>query len=592
MTAETRRSASPPRPPSRSPKRRRGSPPPSRPPAERSSSCPTGSTPNPEPAFEEHQAAAWVAEALARHGFAVEHPAGSLATAVRGRLARRSGRRRPADRDPRRVRRAAGPRPRLRPQHDGGLGRRRGDRPGRDRRRAAGRDRLPRHAGRGAGQRQADHDRRRPVRRARRGAPLPPLRPRPRRDPAARLARTSTSSFHGPPGPRRVRAVDGQERPRRDDPAVQLGRAVAPAAPAGLPASTGSSRRAAPRRTSSRTGRRPGSCSAAPSQAVLRGDERRGSASCARRRPWRPARRSRSTFSGGASTMKHNRDARATACGRTWRPTAIVDQGPRPEPRAAPTWATSAGSARRSTPTSRSATRASPGHSIQFRDAAARPGRTRSTLLAATLVAQTAYELFADPALVEAAWREFREAEPGSADARRTRCYHRRRRAPLDVGCEPAAPPARRLVPPRPARSRPPSPGGPRGRAPPRPRPDLDRRLRGRSTAGTASTRRSATSTCRPTSARPTFMKLPWITDAAELARAEAGRRDRRRPVRRRRQPPPGRPVRPAGDPRGAVHVGLDPLAPARRRAVRGPRRRRRGRREHRPGLDRPRPTP
>lgn len=41
---------------------------------------------NPEPAFEEHQAAAWVAEAIAKHGFAVEHPAGSLPTAVRGRL--------------------------------------------------------------------------------------------------------------------------------------------------------------------------------------------------------------------------------------------------------------------------------------------------------------------------------------------------------------------------------------------------------------------------------------------------------------------------------------------------------------------------
>jgi amidohydrolase len=39
---------------------------------------------NPEPAFEEHKAAAWVAEAVARHGFAVEHPAGRLATAVRG----------------------------------------------------------------------------------------------------------------------------------------------------------------------------------------------------------------------------------------------------------------------------------------------------------------------------------------------------------------------------------------------------------------------------------------------------------------------------------------------------------------------------
>ena len=31
------------------------------------------------------------------------------------------------------------------------------------------------------------------------------------------------------------------------------------------------------------------------------------------------------------------------------------------------------------------------------------------TLLAATLVAQTAYELFADPELVAAAWRAFRE---------------------------------------------------------------------------------------------------------------------------------------------------------------------------------------
>jgi amidohydrolase len=42
---------------------------------------------NPEPAFEEHQASAWVAETVKRHGYAVEHPAGSLATAVRGRLA-------------------------------------------------------------------------------------------------------------------------------------------------------------------------------------------------------------------------------------------------------------------------------------------------------------------------------------------------------------------------------------------------------------------------------------------------------------------------------------------------------------------------
>ena len=41
---------------------------------------------HPEPAYEEHRAAAWVAEAIARHGYEVELPAGSLATAVRGRL--------------------------------------------------------------------------------------------------------------------------------------------------------------------------------------------------------------------------------------------------------------------------------------------------------------------------------------------------------------------------------------------------------------------------------------------------------------------------------------------------------------------------
>ena len=49
-----------------------------------------------------------------------------------------------------------------------------------------------------------------------------------------------------------------------------------------------------------------------------------------------------------------------------------------------------------------------PGHSIRFRDAAATPVADETTLMAATLVAQTAYDLFADPTLVEAAWREFR----------------------------------------------------------------------------------------------------------------------------------------------------------------------------------------
>ncbi len=38
---------------------------------------------DPEPAFEEHHAATWIAEVLARHGYQVEHPAGSLPTAIR-----------------------------------------------------------------------------------------------------------------------------------------------------------------------------------------------------------------------------------------------------------------------------------------------------------------------------------------------------------------------------------------------------------------------------------------------------------------------------------------------------------------------------
>jgi amidohydrolase len=48
------------------------------------------------------------------------------------------------------------------------------------------------------------------------------------------------------------------------------------------------------------------------------------------------------------------------------------------------------------------------GHSILFRDAAVTPRADETTLLAATLVAQTAVDLFLDPALVEAAWAEFR----------------------------------------------------------------------------------------------------------------------------------------------------------------------------------------
>jgi len=49
-----------------------------------------------------------------------------------------------------------------------------------------------------------------------------------------------------------------------------------------------------------------------------------------------------------------------------------------------------------------------PGHSIEFRDAAARPLADEAVLLASTLVAQTALDLLLDPAVVAEAWNEFR----------------------------------------------------------------------------------------------------------------------------------------------------------------------------------------
>jgi amidohydrolase len=56
-----------------------------------------------------------------------------------------------------------------------------------------------------------------------------------------------------------------------------------------------------------------------------------------------------------------------------------------------------------------------PGHSILFRDAAATPQADDTTLLAATLIAQTAYDLFAEPAVVDAAWAAFHAATDGRA---------------------------------------------------------------------------------------------------------------------------------------------------------------------------------
>ena len=112
------------------------------------------------------------------------------------------------------------------------------------------------------------------------------------------------------------------------------------------------------------------------------------------------------TFSGGARTMKQNTtlEARWVANAAAY---GIVDQGPDPN-----SGSTDMGNVSWVCPTIHPelsiAPDGTPGHSIRFRDAAATPAADATTLLAATLVAQTAYELYADPELLAATWREFR----------------------------------------------------------------------------------------------------------------------------------------------------------------------------------------
>jgi amidohydrolase len=113
------------------------------------------------------------------------------------------------------------------------------------------------------------------------------------------------------------------------------------------------------------------------------------------------------TFSGGARTMRNNPvlverfRANMTAYG-------VVDMGD--DPNAGSTdmanvsWVCPA-----IHPDLAIAPEGTPGHSVLFRDAAATPLADETTLVAATLVAQTAVELFLDPALVEAAWSAFRD---------------------------------------------------------------------------------------------------------------------------------------------------------------------------------------
>ena len=112
------------------------------------------------------------------------------------------------------------------------------------------------------------------------------------------------------------------------------------------------------------------------------------------------------TFSGGAMTMKPN-----PTLERRWIENAaaygVLDQGPDPN-----SGSTDMGNVSWVCPTIHPdlaiAPEGTPGHSILFRDAAATPMADRTTLLAATLVAQTALDLLLDAALVAEAWREFR----------------------------------------------------------------------------------------------------------------------------------------------------------------------------------------
>jgi amidohydrolase len=111
-------------------------------------------------------------------------------------------------------------------------------------------------------------------------------------------------------------------------------------------------------------------------------------------------------FSGMSSTMKHSRTlasrwvANAEAYG-------IVDEGMDPT-----SGSTDMGNVSWVVPAIHPdlaiADEPTPGHTTAFRDAAATPRADRTVLLAATLVAQTAIDLFSDPSLVDAAWREFR----------------------------------------------------------------------------------------------------------------------------------------------------------------------------------------
>jgi len=112
-------------------------------------------------------------------------------------------------------------------------------------------------------------------------------------------------------------------------------------------------------------------------------------------------------FSGGSTTMKDN-----LTLGGLWRANmqaaGLTDQGPDPEH----IGSSDMGNVSRVLPTIHPSLaicdEGVPWHSLESLRAAATPRAERTTLVAAALVAETALDLLADPSLVEAAWREFR----------------------------------------------------------------------------------------------------------------------------------------------------------------------------------------
>ena len=229
---------------------------------------------------------------------------------------------------------------------------------------------------------------------------------------------------------------------------------------------------------------------------MIRSDERvrlrarcaTASARCARRRRSPPTRRSRSP-----SRAAPGRCATTRVLAERFRANmaayGIDDQGDDPNAGSHRHGQRQLGRARRSTPTSRSRPRARPATRSCSATRPRRPRADEATLLAATLVAQTAVRAVRGPGarrggLGRRSGDERTDAR-GADGGQRTpsaRCYHRRGAPRWTIGFEPAAPPARRTI--RRGHDAAPVSGGSRGRAPP-------------TTPTTAATSRAATAGTR-----------------------------------------------------------------------------------------------